>query len=80
MLGRLKESSVKHEGWVTSADRKSSFTYNSKGSLETETIEKGNQALTSTKTYVYDKFGNRFKCHWWKVCQRCCYGGFSVYV
>ncbi len=61
MLGRLKESSVKHEGWGDTITRKSSFTYNSKGSLESETIEKGDQALTSTKTYVYDKFGNRKK-------------------
>ena len=61
MLGRLKESSVKHEGWGDTITRKSSFTYNSKGSLESETIEQGDQALTSTKTYVYDKFGNRKK-------------------
>jgi RHS repeat-associated protein len=57
-LGRLSQSTVtKSMPGKASITKKSAFSYDSDGLLETETIEPGT-AFASTKTYEHDGFGN----------------------
>ncbi len=58
-LGRLTRSTViKNGAGNPSISKISAFTYNGDGLLESETIEPGIPAFSSTKTYAYDKYGN----------------------
>ena len=60
-LGRLTKSTVTHKAPNTpNITRTSSFSYNNKGLLSSETIApKTNKSLTTT--YEYDRFGNKTK-------------------
>ncbi|CAC9453996.1 hypothetical protein, partial [uncultured Gammaproteobacteria bacterium] len=60
-LGRLSNAKVNHNATNTpSIARTSSFTYNSDGLLQSETIEP-NTDKSLTTTYEYDSFGNKTK-------------------
>ncbi len=62
-LGRLKASAVvKSKIGHMAITKSSNFTYDAFGMLKTETIEPGN-ALSVTKSYTYDDFGNITHSH-----------------
>lgn len=60
-LGRLTGSIVSSTGpaGYDAISRNSSFTYNSAGLLESETVAPGDATLALTTTYGYDQFGNK---------------------
>ncbi|MCD6654810.1 MAG: FG-GAP-like repeat-containing protein, partial [Sulfurovum sp.] len=58
--GRLTNVSVIHEGYGDTRTRTSSFSYNEYGMLQSETIEP-DDALEFTKSYTYDRFGNKIQ-------------------
>ncbi len=58
ILGRLTQATVTKTSGGVSYTKKSSFTYNTNGVLNSETIEPDRSAYTSSKAYTYDAFGN----------------------
>ena len=68
-LGRLNQTTVRHQRWVNNAGdsditRKSNFTYFALGSggvLQSETIEQGNSQFQLKTDYTYDARGNKTK-------------------
>ncbi len=68
-LGRLNQTTVRHQRWVNNAGdsdilRKSNFTYFALGSggvLQSETIEQGNTQFQLKTDYTYDARGNKTK-------------------
>ena len=68
-LGRLNQTTVRHQRWINNAGdsditRKSNFTYfamTSGGVLQSETIEQGSSQFQLKTDYTYDARGNKTK-------------------